>query len=220
MREFDPRTPEGFYASAMPPPPVIAPRPRGARTVLAVMVVFLALVAILLGVDDLRYRAEATDQAQRAGRFAQQLAAVQAQERQLQAQVAQLQVQARNPTLTMWNTCGGPCTIGPNGVRVGSAPDTFELDIEFTSTVPVTTYFFTFRQWAQFDSCGFDVRCVTGSYQSFAASTSLNRTFQDAEGCSGYVWVMQASRDGIITPNVKIRYAPASHPTGVCAESP
>ena len=219
MREFDPRTPEGFYASAMPPP-VLTPQPRRTRTTLVIVVVVLAALVVLAGMDDLRSRTAASEQAQRASRFAQQLAAVQAQERQLQSQVQQLQAQARNPTLTMWNTCGGPCTIGPTGVRVGSAPDTFELDVEFTSTVPVTTYFFTFRQWAQFDGCGFDVRCVSGPYQSFPAATSVDRTFQDAEGCSGYVWVMQASRNGIITPNVKVRYAPAPHPTGVCAQSP
>jgi hypothetical protein len=103
---------------------------------------------------------------------------------------------------------------------VGSVPDTFELQVAFTSDVPVRTYFFTFHQWTQFDGCSFSVRCVTGAYQALDASTALDQRFSEAEGCSGYVWVLQADRQGTIKPDVKIHYLPADHPTGVCAQSP
>ncbi len=139
---------------------------------------------------------------------------------QLQAQNAKLQAEAQNPTLVMWNSCDGPCQIGPDGVRVGSVPDTFELEVEFTSTVPVRTYFFTLQQWAQFDSCGLAVSCVTGSYESLPATTHLDQNFQQAEGCSAYLWVLQADQRGVITPDVKVRYAPTDHATGVCAQNP
>jgi hypothetical protein len=49
---------------------------------------------------------------------------------------------------------------------------------------------------------------------------SLDQRFSEAEGCSGYVWVLQADRAGTIRPNVQIHYQPADHPTGVCAISP
>lgn len=117
----------------------------------------------------------------------------------------------------MWNACAGPCTIGPDQVRVGSVPDTFQLLLTFTADVPVRSYVFTFHQWTQFDGCGFAVRCVTGGYQAFDAATSVDTTFAEAEGCSGYVWVLLADRAGTIKPDVRVRYQPADHPTGVCS---
>ena len=83
--------------------------------------------------------------------------------------------------------------------------------------MPVRSYVFTFHQWTQFDSCGFAVRCVTGGYRAFDPATSVDTTFSDAEGCSGYVWVLLADRSGTIKPDVRVRYQPAEHPTGVCA---
>jgi len=131
---------------------------------------------------------------------------------------AKLQAEATSPTLSMWNACGGgPCTIGPDTVRVGSVPDTFQLLLAFTADVPVRSYIFTFHQWTQFDNCGFAARCVTGAFQAYDAATSVDTTFTDAEGCSGYVWVIQADQNGTIVPNVRVQYQPADHPTGVCA---
>jgi len=132
-----------------------------------------------------------------------------------------LEQQAASPVLRMWNACGdGPCQVGPGSVRVGSVPDTFQLQLQFSSSVPINVYIFTFSQWTQFDSCGFALRCVTGQYKSFGPSSSVNQTFDDAEGCSGYVWVLQAAQSGTITPDVRVAYKPAAHPTGICATSP
>jgi hypothetical protein len=195
----------------------------------AAAVVLAALVAAMgwLGWDDVRSHQAAADQARRAADLRQQLADSRDLSRRLDAQVAEahaenqrLQQDANNPTLAMWNSCGGPCTVSANAVRVGSVPDTFQLQISFTSDVPIHAYVLTFHQWTQFDSCGFSLRCVTGSYRAYDAATSLNQTFDEAEGCSGYVWVLQAERDGTIHPDVKVRYQPADHPTGVCAQSP
>ena len=119
----------------------------------------------------------------------------------------------------MWNACAGPCVIGPNAMRVGSVPDTFQLLLTFTADVPVHAYVFTFHQWTQFDNCGFAARCVTGAYQAYDPATAVDTTFADAEGCSAYVWVMQADREGTIKPDVRVHYQPADHPTGVCAGS-
>jgi hypothetical protein len=200
--------------------------PRRGRSVV-VLLAALAVAAGALAVDDIRSHIEASDQAQRAQTLGRQLGLehqrvnlLMAQVNQLQAQNAKLQAEAQNPTLVMWNSCGGPCQIGPDSVRVGSAPDTFELELEFTATVPVRTYFFTLQQWTQFDSCGFSISCVTGSYESLPATTHLDQNFQEAEGCSGYLWVLQADQRGVITPDVKVHYAPADHVTGVCAQSP
>lgn len=196
-------------------------------TALAIVVGCAVVLLGILGWDDFRTHHDVGQQAQRANDATRQLAASQARGRQLAADLAtvraqngQLQSQARYPTLDMWNSCGGPCTVNPSAVRVGSVPDTFELQVEFTSDVPIHTYVFTFHQWTQFDGCGFSARCVSGSYTAYAATTSLKQTFADAEGCSGYVWVLQADGSGTIQPDVKISYRPADHPTGVCAQSP
>jgi hypothetical protein len=187
------------------------------------------LVAALgsLAWDDLRLHQAAAQQARRASDLDSRQAAAREQDRRLssnlaaaQAENTRLAADARNPTLPMWNSCGGPCTIGASGVRVGSVPDTFQLKIAFTSDVPVRTYVLTFHQWTQFDDCGFSLRCVSGSYRAFDATTSLSQTVDDAEGCSAYVWVLQADRDGTIAPDVRVRYQPADRPTGVCAQSP
>jgi hypothetical protein len=177
-----------------------------------------ALVALgLVARDDLRVRADAARQAQRADSLARSGSTLSGQVVGLRAQNGLLQEEARTPTLAMWNSCDGPCSIGPAIVRVGSVPDTFELLIAFTADVPVQTYILTFHQWTQFDDCGLSVRCVSGDFTTFDAATSVDRTFDDAEGCSGYVWVLQADRPGTITPNVRVHYRPAAHPTGVCA---
>src|SRR6202022_804265 len=44
----------------------------------------------------------------------------------LLADVRDLHGQLNNPTLTIWTTCGGPCTMqGGNFYRAGGVPDTF-----------------------------------------------------------------------------------------------
>jgi len=191
-----------------------------------------AMAFVLLGgllaftaLDDVRAHRDAARQAQQARDLGGQLSVARGQRDQVSAQLttlrsenAKLQAEATNPTLSMWNACGGgPCTIGPDAVRVGSVPDTFQLLLAFTADVPVRSYVFTFHQWTQFDGCGFAVRCVTGAYQAYDPATSVDTTFTDAEGCSGYVWVIQADQNGTIVPNVRVHYQPADHPTGVCA---
>jgi hypothetical protein len=192
----------------------------------ALLLLAVALAGALAW-DDSRLHQDVGRQSRRSADLAGQVAALHARNDDLSSQLAslraqngQLQGEARNPTLAMWNSCGGPCGIGPSTVRVGSVPDTFQLLITFTSDVPVRVYVFTFHQWTQFDGCGLSTRCVTGGFKTFDASTSIDTTFAEAEGCSGYVWVLQADRDGTITPNVRVHYQPADRPTGVCAGNP
>jgi hypothetical protein len=194
---------------------------RVAGAAAAAGIVLLGALLAAVALDDVRAHHDAAQRAQHVRVLSGQLAATRAQlDAQLAAERAQnasLQAEARSPTLEMWNACGGPCAIGPGTVRVGSVPDTFQLLLAFTSDVPVRGYVFTFHQWTQFDGCGFAVGCVSGAYQSFGATTTLDTTFADAEGCSAYVWVLQADRAGTITPDVRVHYQPADHPTGSCA---
>jgi hypothetical protein len=197
---------------------------RVAGAAAALVIVLLGGLLALVALDDARAHGDLARKAGQVHDLRGQLVVARGQRDDmtgqlaaLRAQNAALQAEARSPTLSMWNACGGPCTIGPDAVRVGSVPDTFQLLLAFTADVPVRSYVFTFHQWSQFDSCGFAVRCVTGAYQAFAAATSVDTTFADAEGCSAYVWVIQADRAGTIVPNVRVRYQPADHPTGACA---
>jgi hypothetical protein len=213
-------------AAVDPAADAAAPARRSTRARVAMSLVLLLVAGLLatLAWDDVRLHRETAQQARRADDLGGQIAVLRARSDRLGAQVTSLQAQngllpaeARAPTLEMWDACAGPCTIGPEAVRVGSVPDTFQLLITFTADVPVRTYVFTFHQWTQFDGCAFNVRCVTGAYTAFDPARSLDTTFADAEGCSGYVWVLRADSAGTITPNVRVRYLPADHPTGVCA---
>jgi hypothetical protein len=192
-----------------------------------VLGVLVLAAAVALAWDDVGAHRLAAGQARRADDGARALARASDRASELETQLAQmrtdnsqLQAQARNPTLSMWNSCGGPCSIDANSVRVGSVPDTFELQIDFTADVPVRAYVFTFHQWTQFDGCGLSTRCVTGTFRTYDATTQMSQHFTDAEGCSGYVWVLQADRAGTINPDVKVHYQPADHPTGACLERP
>jgi hypothetical protein len=200
-----------------------APARSAARALVTASLVLLTVLLAALAWDDVRAHRDATQQARRATELSGQVAAQRARADRLDGQLAalrtdngRLQDAAAHPTLSMWNACGGPCAIGPGAVRVGSVPDTFQLLISFRSDVPVNAYVFTFHQWTEFDGCGLSVRCVTGSYRAFDPTTSIDTTFDEAEGCSGYVWVLRSDRTGTIQPDIRVRYQPADHPTGVC----
>jgi cell division protein FtsB len=204
-------------------------RARSLGTVVGLVVVAMIVGATVAGVglwaDAQRARdaaaaqeAQAEQQQQRADKAVQQAAQLQGQVNALTAQNKQLSSKLQNPTLSIWNTCGSPCSVGPTKVRVGGVPDTFQFHVIYTADVPVALYFFTFHQWTQYDSCGLQLSCVTGSYTAYKAATSRNVTFEDSAGCAGYLYVLAATQNGTIRPDVSATYKPADHPTGVCAE--
>ena len=135
----------------------------------------------------------------------------------LQAQVRSLQAQNRHPTVAIWNTCGGPCRIDPTSVLVGGVPDTFVLHFAYTATVPVTLSFLGYHQWTQYDQCGFQLRCISGTYRTYPGVTRQNVDFGEGAGCAGYLYVLSSTQSGTLRPNVRATYQPASQPTGACA---
>lgn len=139
---------------------------------------------------------------------------------ELQKQVAALKKTAANPTVEIWNTCGGkPCQVGPQQVLLGGVPDTFVLHFSFTSTAPVTLSFFTFHQWTQFDDCDLRASCVTSSYPTYPPSTKESIDFTLGAGCAAYLYVLTATVPATVQPNVSATYQPASTVTGQCAGS-
>jgi hypothetical protein len=124
------------------------------------------------------------------------------------------------PEYTVWTSCAGPCTMNPTQVRAGGAPDTFDTIISFTSTTPISVHFMTLEGWAEFSACNFKISCITPRFYdlSLGPTTSLtDYVFKDAEGCASYVVVFQSAGTGIITPDERVRYHPASAATGACA---
>jgi type II secretory pathway pseudopilin PulG len=196
-----------------------------AGLVVLALIVGATVSGLALWADAQRSRDElAAQQAQtqgekaRADKATRHAAQLQAQVQALEAQNKDLNVKLANPTLSVWNSCGtDPCSVGPNKVRVGGVPDTFQFHVVYTSDIPVSLYFFTFHQWTQYENCGFDVGCVTDSYTAYRPSTSRDVTFDDATGCAGYLFVLASTRNGTIKPDVTATYRPADHPTGVCA---
>jgi len=126
------------------------------------------------------------------------------------------------PQTVTWNSCGNPpstgCNVTVNSWLEGTVPDTYDYFLTFTSTVPLKPYFFTLGQFVQFSVCSGDVSCVSGSFVSLPSTTSENFRFKLADGCADYVFVLVASGNGVIHPNVAVTPNPAQYPTGYCAQ--
>jgi len=128
-----------------------------------------------------------------------------------------------SPQFVTWNACGtslnSGCNVTANGWLEGTIPDTYDYFPSFTSTVSIRIYFFTLGQFVQFATCNGDISCVSGYYDSYPSTTSLqNQAFKLAEGCADYVSVFVASGNGVMHPNVAVARNPAPYPTGYCAQ--
>ena len=215
-------TPAGPSHTSMEQPPVWpsippVPPPKPARTVR--LSHFLAMIIILLGLFTIvgGLAASYSVQLQDYNRLQSQFKDLAAQNLALQNQVAKLKIQNANPTVTMWNSCGGPCNMAPGNWRVGGVPDTFDYNVSFTSSVPVTVYIMTFSQYVQYANCTGQITCVTGSHTQYGPTMSLpGSVFTQAEGCSAYVAVYQSTTTGVIYPNVSVTYNPSPTITGAC----
>lgn len=160
------------------------------------------------------------------------------QQKDLQQQLKTAQAEAKNPTVGIWNDCGGSCAIAPGSYRVGTIPDTFTYHLKFTSDVSVDAYFLTVEEYAKFSNCPGYIRPGAGQNRiaacagawalngqvpgdRFTAGTDVNFDFHLAEGCASYLVVMfpsAADRTADLHPNVSISYQPATAPTGECAQ--
>lgn len=192
---------------------------RGGRAPVVLLSILLAVVVVVsavlisdLAMNNRRETASANTAAARATVEGRQL-------KDLDKQIATLKQSAAHPTVEVWNTCGGPCQVGPRQVLVGGAPDTFVLHFAYTSTAPVTLSFLTFHQWTQFDECGFNVTCVTSSYPTYPPTTRQMVDFTLSAGCAGYVYVLTAATPATVKPDVSATYQPAATVTGQCAGS-
>jgi hypothetical protein len=127
------------------------------------------------------------------------------------------------PSLTIWNACGSTgsgCSMRSTGWREGSVPDTFDYFVSFTSTVPVTVYFFTFGQFVQYSECNGDTSCVSGYFVTMPPATQRTNTiFKLAEGCADYLAIYIATANGTMNPNIAVNQNPATSPTGYCAQA-
>jgi hypothetical protein len=125
-----------------------------------------------------------------------------------------------SPNLILWNSCGSSgssCIMNSTGWREGGVPDTFDYFVSFTSTIPVAVYFLTLPQYMQFAYCSGRISCVSGAFDTIAATKSVqNSIFKLAEGCADYVAIYQSTSNGEMSPNVAIGRNPYPAPTGIC----
>lgn len=195
-------------------------QPRDGRGPVLILATVLALVVLVAGIVISSLVAENRHQAQEVKAARAQVHVEGTQSNQLQKQVASLKLKAANPTVEIWNTCGGgPCQVGPQEVLLGGVPDTFVLHFAFTSSAPVTLSFLTFHQWTQLDSCGLQMSCVTTSYPTYPATTKQSIDFTLGAGCAAYVYVLTATVPATVHPDVSATYQPSSTVTGQCADS-
>lgn len=201
-----------------PSPSLLARRMRGSGGLaLVLVIVVLATGLAAAGGLAVHWKLEAAGAQQQAAGEHDEAQRLRGQVGGLQNRTQSLEAQAANPMVSIWNSCGTPCDIGPGRVRLGGVPDTFVLHVTYTATTPVAIYFFGYHQWTQFDTCGLKTSCVTGSYLSYPPATQRDLEFTDATGCAGYVYVMAAAENGTIQPDLRASYKPADHPTGICA---
>ncbi len=152
-----------------------------------------------------------------------QINQLQSQNTYLENQVQTLNLQTTHPTLAIWNSCGGPCTLSQTSWRAGGVPDTFTYYASYTADYPVGMYFLTLGQYTQFATCPSTgsiesrLACVSGIYSYYSPTTSLNGVFHLAEGCASYVAVYYSDNSAVMYPNVSVTYNPASSLTGACA---
>ena len=158
-----------------------------------------------------------------------QLDDLQAQNNYLSVQIQKLNLQAAGPTLSLWG-CAAPCqtssanawSMSVGGWREGGVPDTFTYLPQYTSTVAVGVYFLTLQQYVQFYDCPYTtdattrITCISGAYNYYSPTTSLNGVFHLAEGCASYLAIYYSTQSGTLYPNVQVTYTPASSLTGVC----
>lgn len=218
----------------------VARRHRPVTVLLAVTLVVLMLGAGGLGIvsliqqaDGARTRARDWEVTARAWkvqteRLQRQLAESQTLVSATRDQAAQLQVtvdglsaqlahglasQPASGWFLQWNTCGGPCTIGTADTRWGRAvpvPDTFDMDVSFTATVPVRLDFYDWRDWVSGHGNGLPAA-------SYGPSLGMQHVrFTLAEGCGGYIASWSSDQPGVLFPQVWVRYNPSPHVTGFC----
>lgn len=193
---------------------------RDGLTTVRILATLLVVVVLVSGVLIGSLVAENRYQAQQAKVARAQVQVEGKRVSDLRRQAAALQKKAANPTVEIWNTCGGsPCQVGPQQVLLGGVPDTFVLHVSFTSTAPVTLSFLTFHQWTQFDDCNLRASCVTSSYPTYPPSTKESVDFTLGAGCAAYLYVLTASVPATVQPNVSATYQPAATETGLCAGS-
>jgi len=205
-------------------------------SVLLLLVLILGGALLLTYFQNVSLQSRLTALQDEANGYHTQLQSSQTQNSQLQSQIVQLQsqntflanqvqslnLQNAHPTLTLWNRCGGPCSMSQTSWRAGGVPDTFTYYASYTSDTPVGVYFLTLSQYVQFASClstgssEIQLTCVSGVYTYFSPTTSLNGVFHLAEGCASYVAVFYSDSNGVMYPNVSVQYNPAPTPTGAC----
>ena len=128
---------------------------------------------------------------------------------QVQTLTTQLDTARKTPTLVMFDL---PFKISAGQMTQLGLPDTFTVRIAFTASTPVRARIMSLEQYVRYVNTG------TTDALTYPAATSLDVIFHDAEGCAGYVLVLDAAKDAVITPNVTItRVLPGRGYTGVCA---
>ena len=99
---------------------------------------------------------------------------------------------------------GTTVRIPASGMVSQPVPDTFDMDVSFWATAPV--------------SLEFTHLSGGGVYASYGPAISMTHVrFTGAEGCAGYTAVLTAEPGTLITANEWVRYNPAAYATGPCA---
>lgn len=217
--------------------PPIQKAPHNRSTTWIVTSAVLMIVAIAVGAlwynDNAQLSARVTNLSSELMATNSNLASTNSELASTQSSLAAARLEAANPTVTTWNSCGGSCDIGPMAWRAGGVPDTFTYHLAFTSNVEVTYGFIELQQYVKFATCDRSqfymlkpaisktVGCLARSGvvlrpPYYGGGRAQNVDFHQGEGCASWIMVMfptYANQTARVHPNVSVTYRPASKPT-------
>ncbi|HEV2217931.1 MAG TPA: hypothetical protein VGV88_10180 [Candidatus Dormibacteraeota bacterium] len=179
----------------------------------------------LLYEDDLSWQRQSADLSRQNASLQDQLRITQSDYKGAQQTIVDLRLQARHPTLGIWNVAQR--INGADWYLAGGVPDTFTYHLKATSTGPMSVSIVTFEQFAAATECvrngtGDTNVCMhrpqatNGIANTFANVTQVDYDFHLAEGCANYMVVFTAAGAVTVTPNVSVTYNPAPTFTGDC----
>ncbi len=140
------------------------------------------------------------------------------------ADATTLRAKLMHPTVGIWNSCNGPCTIKFEQFRAGSVGDTFTTHLAFTSDQNVVWAFLTLEQFVNLSTLSGACRTLRGPRQFPGSRTANCLTlllkptlvvgesiyvegrdgsgkdvkidFHLAEGCGSYIYVLTPDTTG------------------------
>lgn len=116
---------------------------------------------------------------------------------------------ASSSTIGIWRTSLGQ-TYPANTVAVGFMMDTFDNHIVITSNKTISLQVLSIPEYEAY------IRGENYTITTNYLSKNIDFWFNESEGCSGYIYLVQTNQSTRVFPDVSAKYNPSSNATGIC----